>query len=159
MRSTLLRSAGSWLYAGLQRLALPDLGRCFDASYYLNRYPDVEQSGMDPLAHFLLYGGREGRQPDRLFDTRYYAAANPDVVAAGANPLVHFLRYGWKEGRRPNPLFDASFYRAHNPGAADNPRWWSVEMPIRSSIMWRGCAGARSRRPGYLSHCRHIATR
>lgn len=61
---------------------------------------------MDPLAHYLLYGGREGRQPHPLFDVSYYLTANPDVAAAGANPLVHFLRFGRKEERRPHPLFE-----------------------------------------------------
>ena len=94
---------------------LRDLRSGFDAAFYLERYPDVERSGLDPLAHFLLYGAREGRQPHPWFDIRYYIASNPDVAAAGANPLVHFLRYGWKEGRRANPLFDAVFYAAQFP--------------------------------------------
>jgi GT2 family glycosyltransferase/glycosyltransferase involved in cell wall biosynthesis len=97
-------------------MALPDLPRCFDAAYYLDRYPDVQRSGIDPLAHFLLYGAKEGRQPDPLFDAGYYLSSNPDVASAGANPLVHFLRFGWKEGRRPNALFDASFYMLHGSG-------------------------------------------
>ena len=97
------------------RLILPDLKRCFDAAFYLDLYPDVHQSGLHPLAHFLLYGGREGRQPNPLFDAQYYLACNADVAATSANPLVHFLRYGWKEGRRPNILFDAAFYVAHYP--------------------------------------------
>ena len=99
----------------MARLVVSDLSYCFDPAYYLDRYPDVRRSGMDPLAHFLLFGAREGRQPDPLFDARYYLAANPDVSAAGANPLIHFLRFGWKEGRRPNLLFDADFYMAHCP--------------------------------------------
>jgi GT2 family glycosyltransferase/glycosyltransferase involved in cell wall biosynthesis len=103
------------VYAALARLLLPGLKDCFDPAYYLNRYPDVQRSGMDPLAHFLLYGAREGRQPDTLFDVQYYLSNNPDIAAAGANPLVHFLRYGWQEGRRPNPLFDAAFYTAQYP--------------------------------------------
>ena len=101
------------MYAALVRLALPDLQHCFDPVYYLDRYPDVKRSGMDPLGHYLLYGAPEGRQPNPLFDVKYYLTGNPDVAASGANPLVHFLRYGWKEGRRPNPLFDAVFYAAH----------------------------------------------
>ncbi len=91
---------------------MPGLRACFDEAYYLDRYPDVQRSGIEPLAHYLLYGAREGRQPGPFFDGKYYTASYPDVAAAGANPLVHFLRYGWKEGRRPNPLFDAAFYAA-----------------------------------------------
>ena len=106
------------MYARLSKLVLPDLRSTFDSAYYLERYPDVHRSELDPLAHFLWYGAKEGRQPDPWFDSRYYLASYPDVAAAEANPLVHFLRYGWKEGRRPNPLFDSSYYLAEGPGLA-----------------------------------------
>jgi len=86
------------------------LRTCFDENFYLERYPDVARSGMDPLAHFLLYGGPEGRQPCRWFDSRYYLQEYPDIAAGKGNPLLHFLRHGWKEGRRPNPLFDREFF-------------------------------------------------
>jgi hypothetical protein len=33
----------------------------FDYQAYLKRYPDVRDSGMDPLSHYLLHGLREGR--------------------------------------------------------------------------------------------------
>jgi flagellar motor protein MotB len=33
----------------------------FDHEAYLKRYPDVRDSGMDPLSHYLLHGLREGR--------------------------------------------------------------------------------------------------
>jgi len=113
-----LRTVAGRAYARLSQWIVPDLRSGFDAAYYRERYPDVERSGLDPLAHFLWYGAKEGRQPHPWFDIRYYTANNPDVVAAEANPLVHFLRYGWKEGRRPNPLFDASYYAAQTAGLA-----------------------------------------
>lgn len=75
----------------------------------------MQRSGLDPLAHFLLYGAPEQRQPNAAFDVRHYLAAYPDVAAARVNPLLHFLRYGWKEGRRPNILFDPAFYEARYP--------------------------------------------
>lgn len=34
----------------------------FDASVYLNAYPDVAQDGMDPVRHYILHGMAEGRQ-------------------------------------------------------------------------------------------------
>ena len=91
----------------------------FDRQFYLEHYPDVIRSGIDPAAHFLLYGARESRQPHPMFDTAYYLAANPDVAAAGLNPLLQFLRKGWKEGRLPNPLFDPNWYAARY-GLADD---------------------------------------
>jgi hypothetical protein len=35
----------------------------FDAGFYLIRYPDVRQSGLDPFVHWTLWGIFEGRQP------------------------------------------------------------------------------------------------
>jgi hypothetical protein len=66
----------------------------FDPNFYLERYPDVERSGLDPLVHFLRFGGLEGRQPHPHFDSGFYLANNPDVVAEKLNPLVHFLEHG-----------------------------------------------------------------
>ena len=100
-----------------------DLESLFDRFFYLERYPDVARSGLDPLAHFLWFGAAEGRQPHPLFDTAGYLAENPDVAARGRNPLAHFLRDGWRERRRPNALFDAEWYREQHPelSAERNP--------------------------------------
>ena len=82
----------------------------FDCRYYLETYPDVRRSGIDPLTHFLLFGAREKRQPHPLFHTAYYVASNPDVAATRVNPLLHFLEVGWQQHRRPNALFDPLWY-------------------------------------------------
>jgi hypothetical protein len=71
--------------AVLARMVIPDLRCCFDPVYYLDRYPDVRRSGMDPLAHFLwidipMSGGREWI------------------------PLAHFLLHGGWEGPQPDPF-------------------------------------------------------
>lgn len=33
----------------------------FDPEYYINRYPDVKNSGMDPLQHYIFHGIEESR--------------------------------------------------------------------------------------------------
>ena len=38
----------------------------FDASYYLSHNPDVAQAGVDPLAHYLTTGWKEGRDPNAV---------------------------------------------------------------------------------------------
>jgi GT2 family glycosyltransferase/glycosyltransferase involved in cell wall biosynthesis len=90
----------------------------FDPNFYLERYPDVERSGLDPLVHFLRFGGLEGRQPHPHFDSGFYLANNPDVVAEKLNPLVHFLEHGAEEGRLPHPDFDPASYLKANPDVA-----------------------------------------
>ena len=81
-----------------------------DRDWYRRRYPDVAAAGADPLAHFLDYGWREGRDPGPLFDTDWYLNAYRDVAAAGVNPVAHFVAHGAAELRRPNPLFDPHWY-------------------------------------------------
>jgi chromosome segregation ATPase len=44
-----------WRQSRLRRRGL------FDAEAYLNRYPDVSSSGMDPLRHYILHGMDENR--------------------------------------------------------------------------------------------------
>lgn len=39
----------------------------FDYQAYLKRYPDVQESGIDPLSHYLSHGLREGRS--RAYET------------------------------------------------------------------------------------------
>jgi GT2 family glycosyltransferase len=71
----------------------------FDRDWYLIQNDDVKEAGVDPILHFLLNGGPEGRQPGLLFNTDYYLAANPDISLTAENPLIHFLRWGARECR------------------------------------------------------------
>ncbi|MCF8359105.1 MAG: glycosyltransferase [Prolixibacteraceae bacterium] len=71
----------------------------FDKQYYLDNYPDVAKSGMDPANHYLIHGGFEGRNPSSKFDTKFYLKNYPDVIKAKMNPLLHYLKFGQKEGR------------------------------------------------------------
>lgn len=84
----------------------------FDRTGYLQRYPDVALTNVNPVAHYIESGALEGRNPCDLFDSAYYLTSNPDVASAGINPLVHFCQFGWKESRHPSPDFDVDWYAA-----------------------------------------------
>ncbi|PZP55334.1 MAG: hypothetical protein DI596_11610 [Azospira oryzae] len=75
----------------------------FDASWYRQQYPDVANSGFDPVEHYVRFGVKEGRNPSPYFDTRWYLQQYPDVAKKGMNPLLHYIRHGRKEGRQPGP--------------------------------------------------------
>jgi glycosyltransferase involved in cell wall biosynthesis len=75
----------------------------FDSTYYLNNNPDVARSGIDPLLHFVKYGGAEGRNPSPQFNNNFYLAENSDVREMRMNPLIHYLQIGIKEGRKSSP--------------------------------------------------------
>ena len=71
----------------------------FDTGWYLERYPDVAEAGIDPVVHYVRFGAKEGRDPAPWFSTSAYLQANPDVAASGVNPFYHYIRHGVAEGR------------------------------------------------------------
>ena len=80
----------------------------FDPVSYLENNPDVALAGIDPILHYLLHGGEEGRDPSENFSSSMYLRNNPDVRAAGINPLVHYLRHGAAEGRLAAAVRDST---------------------------------------------------
>jgi hypothetical protein len=71
----------------------------FDAAHYRAQNPDVEAAGVDPVAHFLAYGWREGRDPRPDFSLSDYRELNGDVVGEDDNPFIHYVLAGRAEGR------------------------------------------------------------
>jgi len=71
----------------------------FDREWYLKQYPDVAETKIDPIKHYLRYGAAEGRDPNAEFSTWAYLDTYPDVSAHGANPFIHYIQYGKEEGR------------------------------------------------------------
>jgi glycosyltransferase involved in cell wall biosynthesis len=83
----------------------------FDTAFYLQQ-PGIDLQRLAPLAHYVLVGAGEGRNPHPLFNTAWYLSHNPDVVASGTNPLLHFANRGGPEGRSPHPAVRADWYRS-----------------------------------------------
>ncbi|MGQ3017959.1 hypothetical protein [Phenylobacterium sp.] len=75
------------------------IAEAFDRRFYLAENPDVAQSGVDPLTHFLESGWREARDPTPWFSVADYLELNPDVAASGMHPFAHYLQAGRQEGR------------------------------------------------------------
>jgi len=73
----------------------------FDERRYLALYPDIDESGVDPLDHYLVQGWTESRSPSTKFDPVFYLEIYRDVKEAGVNPLAHFAVAGRAEGRQP----------------------------------------------------------
>ncbi|WP_233880370.1 glycosyltransferase [Paraburkholderia flagellata] len=66
----------------------------FDEAWYCEAYPDVVAAGLDPYAHYMGSGWREGRQPAKWFDVEGYAARFPGFRPAEDNPVLHFFEHG-----------------------------------------------------------------
>ncbi|WP_066973883.1 glycosyltransferase [Methanobrevibacter filiformis] len=73
----------------------------FDKSYYLEKYPNIAKSNIDPLDHYIYQGYNEKKNPSELFDGNYYLDKNEDVKKTKQNPLIHYVLHGKKEGRQP----------------------------------------------------------
>ena len=113
MRKTLPRTVVSFAASKLAKLIPPPrnlqpkltehvqqaLSPHFDSSYYLSEYPDVDETGQDPMQHFHETGWKQGRNPSLNFDTGFYLRRYLDVAAAAMNPLLHYAWAGLKEGR------------------------------------------------------------
>lgn len=106
----------------------------FDAAWYLERYPDIAQAGVDPLRHFIAHGADEGRDPNPWFDSAWYTRHYPDVAASGLNPLLHYMKAGARELRNPHPRFDAVWYADENPDAAGNPLLYHLRIGIERGL-------------------------
>lgn len=100
----------------------------FDAAWYLRAYPDVAAAGMDPRAHYLQSGWREGRSPSADFDGVFYRMTVSAPLAPDLCPLVHYNRAG-KAANAPRSRAealegtpfrpDAALVTAAHPGLAD----------------------------------------
>lgn len=75
----------------------------FDSVWYLETYTDVASANANPIEHYLLFGYREGRNPNRFFNTSFYLKTYPDIAASSINPFIHYIIYGANEGRLPRP--------------------------------------------------------
>lgn len=69
----------------------------FDKKFYLNKYPKVKNSGIDPLLHYIFFGFDEGKKPNADFDGLFYKYHYGDV---NINPLVHYSLYGINQNRQ-----------------------------------------------------------
>ena len=75
IRKILIREVVALLRMRHQRArGVKTIGRStlFDREWYLQKYRDVEQAGVDPVLHYLEHGAVERRNPGPLFDTAWY---------------------------------------------------------------------------------------
>jgi hypothetical protein len=92
----------------------------FDSETYLQRNRDVADSRIEPLAHYLAVGEREGRSPSALFDEKYYRSQALQLDSGGLAAFYHFLMEGGRQGHSPSKDFDAAFYLGSYPDVAQS---------------------------------------
>ena len=78
----------------------------FDAQHYLATNHDVAEANVDPLAHYLRSGWREGRTPNPHFDDGHYRALAVLSVDVPVSPLAHYVALGRRNGFAPTAAAD-----------------------------------------------------
>ena len=102
----------------------------FNTKWYLEQNNDVKKAGMNPFFHFIVYGRKEGRLPNKsfnimkknsydtilysgLFDnewfSKYYSLENADV-----DLIKYYLDYYLVYGLNPSRDFDSIWYLEQN---------------------------------------------
>ncbi|WP_457580271.1 class I SAM-dependent methyltransferase [Ensifer canadensis] len=71
------------------RTAMHDSG-LFNSTWYLERYADVKEHGVDPYDHYLKHGAGEGRDPCSVFSTLKYCQLKGENEAPSYNPLIYY---------------------------------------------------------------------
>lgn len=87
----------------------------FDSKYYLEQYPDVRNSGLDPYLHYQIHGISERRNPNKYFNTHWYMEQNPDVGRDHIDPIEHYVQKGARQGLDPSPEFSTRDYLQRHP--------------------------------------------
>lgn len=70
--------------------------KIFDKQWYLQEYSDVKKNGIDPLKHFINYGFKEGRKPNKNFPTLYYQTKFNKLNKYLKVFLLYYFNYFYK---------------------------------------------------------------
>ena len=73
----------------------------FDETFYVNNYPEVKNSDLDMISHYMIIGFQKNYNPSENFDSKLYWETYEDVKKVNENPLLHYVRSGQYEKRYP----------------------------------------------------------
>ena len=120
---------------GLKRIKEKGL---FDIGYYLRKNPDIIESGVDPLLHYMFYGFKESRDPNPSFDNDYYMSENPEIKDLDISPLVHYSVYGQKGNKinKNQKLKVMDINIINNPAYSHKIIEVTFNKPILASNEW-----------------------
>ena len=134
-----------WYDVLIGRRFLNDPSEEFSAKKYAERYPDIKNSRMPALYHYLKFGKKEGRIYEstvseinhcpllELFDRAWYTKTYSRELAEDAKEArSHYLTVGWKQGLKPFDNFDAERFWHENPECREEPLtyWYKNRLPV-----------------------------
>ncbi|GAB2885672.1 glycosyltransferase [Microbulbifer echini] len=103
------------LVSGLNPMDLAQQSGYFDATWYLEQYPDLHEELVDLFEHYWTVGFTEGRDPGPGFSTSGYGYRFPEARVGNLSTLHHYLAVGRTQG--VEPLAEITGRQAYRPGA------------------------------------------
>jgi len=79
-----------------------------DKDWYLTFYSDLTGSDVCPIEHYVLFGWKEGRNPNAYFDTNWFI--NEYQLESNVCPLLHYIDNWRAKALIPSPKFDSINY-------------------------------------------------
>ncbi len=133
--------------------------RLVDGPFYLAGNPDLQAAGVDPAAHYMASGWREGREPAPQFDTLAYCLSR-GLTFTTQNPLVHYVLHGGPARPDPAaalalrvetlaPYFDAAHYRQGLAGPQAEALAGASDAALLRHYVAEGWRGRVSPRPDF----------
>lgn len=110
----------------------------FDVAHVLSAYPDIGQSGFDPLEHYMAFGWRENRSISAGFDGHYVSSAlmrQHEGQAGSSNPLLYFLNNSKEKGLSPRPEHSITLAPTKATGAHDATLKVAIQIHLYYSDM------------------------
>jgi len=101
----------------------------FDEAFYLDGNPDVRESGMTALEHYLRHGWKEARKPNPNFTPNGYSAYGYEVQKCLINPLTHSLLYSKLlkvPGSSSKNQHERRVIRSYNPVEGEIPEYFQT---------------------------------
>ncbi|ESR25654.1 hypothetical protein N177_1487 [Lutibaculum baratangense AMV1] len=116
-----------------------------DLGWYKLTNPELADTEIDPLEHFVTTGIPYHKDPHPAFRAHWYWNTYLKDTQAEARPFEHYVSEGWRLGNRPCPMFWAEWYaKTYLRGVAPTD-------PFLDYIL----GGWRDRNPNPLFDVRH----
>lgn len=123
--------------------------KAFDFAFYLEKNPDVAQSGIHPLFHYLAHGWQERRNPSPWFSVSSYLETYPEVKDRQIEPLLHYYLHSSAEDSDSNPdhPFREKNHQREDPPSAENPHLRNAEETVTTGLAPNTSVSARDSHP------------
>jgi GT2 family glycosyltransferase len=130
----------------------------FDTRFYRSQVHSLD-NGIDPIAHYMIWGFRCYLDPSPDFSAAEYYLLNPDVHQAEKDPLSHYIQFGRQEQRRLRiSERDKKLYRIHSIPLGSKPAEEYAAMECMKGAAYLCRYGFSLEKNSSLKHAIHAVS-